>query len=151
MTETAVHDQIVALAQEAGFSKAGIAPVPHAGQEPTDFESYFKDWIDRGYAGEMEYLKRRDQDNRLLRSSLGVSVPWARSVIVCAANYNADAPRSLDPAPPESAWIARYAWTGYQTEPSKGPSTPSDYHDVLLARLKKLEQRLQQELGPNLV
>jgi epoxyqueuosine reductase len=149
MAETAFHDQIVALAQEAGFSKAGIAPVPPAGEPGlTDFESYFEDWIDSGYAGEMEYLKRRDQDNRLLRSSLGIAVPWARSVIVCAANYNADAPRSLDPAPPESAWIARYAWTGYQSESSPGASPPSDYHDVLLARLKKLEHRLQQELGP---
>ena len=69
-------------------------------------------------------------------------------MIVCAANYNADAPRSIDPAPAESAWIARYAWTGYQQTGFAGPSQPSDYHDVLLARLKKLEQRLQQELGP---
>jgi epoxyqueuosine reductase len=149
MVETAVHDQIVALAQEAGFSKAGIAPVPLTGEPGlTHLETYFEDWIDRGYAGEMEYLKRRDQDNRLLRSSLSIAVPWARSVIVCAANYNADAPRSLDPASPESGWIARYAWTGYRSESSPGPSSPSDYHDVLLARLKKLEHRLQQELGP---
>jgi len=149
MAETAVRDQIVALAQEAGFSKAGIASVPQPGEPGlTDFETYFEDWIERGYAGEMEYLKRRDQDNRLLRSSLGIAVPWARSVIVCATNYNADAPRSIDPASPESAWIARYAWTGYGSESSQGPSPPSDYHDVLLARLKKLEQRLQQELGP---
>jgi epoxyqueuosine reductase len=96
----------------------------------------------------MEYLKRRDQDNRLLRSSLRIAVPWARSVIVCAANYNADAPKSIDPASAESAWIARYAWTGYQSEDAGGPDRPSDYHDVMLARLKKLEQRLQQELGP---
>jgi epoxyqueuosine reductase len=96
----------------------------------------------------MEYLKRRDSDNRLLRSSLRIAVPWARSVIVCAANYNADAPRSTDPASAESAWIARYAWTGYRSDSSSGPSRPSDYHDVLLARLKKLEQRLQLELGP---
>jgi epoxyqueuosine reductase len=58
----------------------------------------------------------------------------------------------LDPASPESAWIARYACTGYlngyRSESSPGPSLPSDYHDVLLARLKKLEHRLQQELGP---
>jgi epoxyqueuosine reductase len=149
MRETAVQDQIVALAQEAGFSKAGIAPVPQPGEpERNDFETYFEDWIERGYAGEMEYLKRRDQDNRLLRSSLRIAIPWARSVIVCAANYNADAPRSVDPASPESAWIARYAWTGYRSDSSPGPSTPSDYHDVLLARLKKLEHRLQQELGP---
>jgi epoxyqueuosine reductase len=149
MPETAIHDQIVALAQEAGFSKAGIAPVPQPGEsELTEFETYFENWIERGYAGEMEYLKRRDPDNRLLRSSLRIAVPWARSVIVCAANYNADAPRSTDPASAESAWIARYAWTGYQSESSPGPSQPSDYHDVLLARLRKLEQRLQQELGP---
>jgi epoxyqueuosine reductase len=149
MVETAIQDQIVAMAQEAGFSKAGIAPVPQPGESgPADFETYFEDWIERGYAGEMEYLKRRDQDNRLLRSSLRTAVPWARSVIVCAANYNADAPRSIDPASPESAWIARYAWTGYRSESSHVPSPPSDYHDVLLARLKKLEHRLQQELGP---
>ena len=79
----------------------------------------------------MEYLKRRDEANRLLRSSLRIAVPWARSVIVCAANYNADAPKSIDPAPPETGWIARYAWTGYQDA-----GQPSDYHDVLLARLK---------------
>jgi epoxyqueuosine reductase len=146
MPESTVHDQIVALAQAAGFSTAGIAPVPLPG-EPADypelnqFEPYFESWIERGYAGEMEYLKRRDQDNRLLRSSLRFAVPWARSVIVCAANYNADAPKSVDPASPESAWIARYALTGYQAR-------PTDYHDVLLARLKNLEQSLQQVLGP---
>jgi epoxyqueuosine reductase len=138
MPESTVHDQIVALAQEAGFSTAGIAPVPLPGETA---ETYFEGWIERGYAGEMEYLKRRDQDNRLLRSSLRVAVPWARSVIVCAANYNADAPKSTDPASPESAWIARYALTGNQAR-------PTDYHDVLLARLKNLEQRLQQVLGP---
>jgi epoxyqueuosine reductase len=149
MAETAVHDQIVALAQEAGFSKAGIAPIPQPGEpELAEFENYFENWIERGFAGEMEYLKRRDQDHRLLRSSLRIAVPWARSVIVCAANYNVDAPRSTDPASPESAWIARYAWTGYQSDSAHGPSRPTDYHDVLLARLRKLEQKLQQELGP---
>src|ERR1700748_3590675 len=125
MPENSVHDQIVALAQEAGFSKAGIAPVPPPGDSGlTKFETYFAHWIERGYAGEMEYLKRRDQDHRLLRSSLRIAVPWARSVIVCAANYNADAPRSLDPASPESGWIARYAWTGYRSESAAGPSQP---------------------------
>jgi epoxyqueuosine reductase len=140
-----LQDLIAALAGEAGFSKAGIAPVPPAG-DPSDYPelTYFESWIEDGHAGEMEYLKRRDHDNRLLRSSLRVAVPWARSVIVCAANYNADAPRSIDPAPPQAAWIARYAWTGYGHPEAK----PSDYHEVLLARLKKLEHSLQQQLGP---
>src|ERR1700679_4016270 len=134
MPESTVHDQIAALAQDAGFTTAGIAPVPLPGETA---EPYFEGWIERGYAGEMEYLKRRDQDNRLLRSSLRIAVPWARSVIVCAANYNADAPKSIDPASEESGWIARYAWTGYAGQ-------PSDYHDVLLHRLQKLEQNLQE-------
>jgi epoxyqueuosine reductase len=145
MIQNPIDDLIAALAREAGFSKAGIAPVPPAG-DPSDYPelTYFEDWIEDGRAGEMEYLKRRDQDNRLLRSSLRVAVPWARSVIVCAANYNADAAKSTDPAPPDAAWIARYAWTGYGHPEDK----PSDYHDVLLARLKKLEHGLQQHLGP---
>jgi len=145
-----IHDQIAALAQEAGFSKAGIAPIPPPGEEADYPElSHFEPWIGRGYAGEMEYLKRRDQANRLLRSSLRIAVPWARSVIVCAANYNADAPKSIDPASAESAWIARYAWTGYGLpHAGHGAGQPSDYHDVLLARLKQLEQSLQQALGP---
>jgi epoxyqueuosine reductase len=135
-----LHDQIAALAQKAGFSKAGIAPIPPPGEEAPELK-HLEPWIERGYAGEMEYLKRRDESNRLLRSSLRIAVPWARSVIVCAANYNAEAPKSIDPASAESGWIARYAWTGYAGQ-------PSDYHDVLLCRLQKLEQSLQQSLGP---
>ncbi len=135
-----IHEQVAVLAREAGFAKAGIAPVPPPGEEPSEL-SHFEPWIERGYAGEMEYLKRRDQANRLLRSSLRIAVPWARSVIVCAANYNTDAPRSIDPASPETGWIARYAWTG-------DGGQPTDYHDVLLRRLQQLERSLQQELGP---
>jgi epoxyqueuosine reductase len=144
-----IQDLIATLAREAGFAKAGIAPVPPAG-DPSDYPElhYVEDWIEDGRAGEMEYLKRRDQDNLLLRSSLRVAVPWARSVIVCAANYNADAPKSIDPAPPDSAWIARYAWTGSWTGFDHPEAKPSDYHDVLLTRLKKLEQSLHQQLGP---
>jgi len=143
MIHDLIADLIATQARGAGFSKAGIAPVPPAG-DPSDYPelTYFESWIEDGRAGEMEYLKRRDQDNRLLRSSLRVAVPWARSVIVCAANYNADAPKSTDPAPPDAAWIARYAWTGF------GSGRPSDYHHVLLARLQQLEQSLQQQLGP---
>ena len=141
-----VQKQISLLAQDAGFAAAGIAPI--AATDAPDYPelNHFEPWIDQGRAGEMEYLKRRDDSNRLLRSSLRVAVPWARSVIVCAANYQADAPKSIDPAPAESGWIARYALTGSTS--GYGSQQPSDYHDVLLARLKKLEQKLQQSLGP---
>jgi epoxyqueuosine reductase len=135
-----IHEDISRLARSAGFSKAGIAPVPPAGADDYAELSHFASWIQQGAAGEMEYLKRQDDAGRLLRSSLRVAVPWARSVIVCAANYNPDAPSSVDPAPQESGWIARYALTG-------SAGAPSDYHDVLLARLKTLEGNLQQLLG----
>jgi epoxyqueuosine reductase len=135
-----LHHQIAAIAQDAGFSQAGISPIPTPGE---NFEAYLETWIELGHAGEMEYLKRRDEANRLLRSSLRIAAPWARSVIVCAANYNPDAPKSIDPASPEAAWIARYACTGHEQT-----GAPSDYHDVLLARLKNLDHTLQQTLGP---
>jgi epoxyqueuosine reductase len=105
----------------------------------------------------MEYLKRRDESGTLVRSSPRVAMPWARSAIVCAMNYNsaapfvrsedqlaqpqrAVAPRSIDPAPPGSGWIARYAWTGRTLD--DGTAAPSDYHAELLARLRTIETAL---------
>jgi epoxyqueuosine reductase len=105
----------------------------------------FAEWIEQGNAGEMEYLKRRNDAGELVRSSLRVAVPWVRSVIVCVTNYNTAQPRSIDPAPEESGWIARYAWTGQQN--ADGLS-PSDYHKVILKRLERLDIALQAALGP---
>jgi epoxyqueuosine reductase len=138
-----IPDLINQFATEAGFSAVGIAAVP----EPGSAEDYaelrlVEPWIEAGRGGEMEYLKRRDEAGRLLRSSLRIALPWARSVIVCAANYNADASRSIDPAKPEQGWIAKYAWTGAGDE-----GRPSDYHKVLLRRLKAIEARLKESLG----
>jgi epoxyqueuosine reductase len=130
------------FAHQAGFSTAGIAAVPALGSPEDEAErSRFTNWVDAGRAAEMEYLKRRDEAGNLVRSSVRVVFPWARSVIVCAANYNSDQPHSIDPAPDGTGWIARYAWS------SKG-NRPSDYHKVLLRRLERLRDRLAQELGP---
>jgi epoxyqueuosine reductase len=157
MGTTAILNRLPFLAREAGFSKAGIAPViPPEGTSKYPELDHFEPWVDAGFAGEMQYLKRRDDHNRLLRSSLEIATPWARSVIVCASNYNSAAPKSTDSHPPESGWIARYAWTGLaqQPESDRQPDSdpkedhPTDYHDVLLQRLKKLEALLQQEVGP---
>ena len=162
---------IGALARDAGFSAAGIAPVPAPGS-PEDQEERrrFTAWIDDGRAGSMDYLKRRDDSGSLLRSSVRVALPWARSVIVCAASYNSglqgSVPRSIDPAPEGSGWIARYAITeqrgagqpphAHAAHPpsapgpaaSPAPSRPSDYHKVLLRRLETLRDRLAAQLGP---
>jgi epoxyqueuosine reductase len=156
MRITAIQDQIDLLARETGFSKAGIVPIP-APEKNEDYPEleHFEPWVEGGRAGEMEYLKRRDENDRLLRSSLQVAAPWATSVIVCAANYNTEAPRSTDPVSPERAWIARYAWTGKDradggsdSNPDSGLGEPTDYHNVLLERLRALDRRLQKDLGP---
>ena len=129
------------LAQAEGFAMAGVAAVPEPDSaEDQEERGRFAEWVDAGRAGEMEYLKRRDEMGRLLRSSVRVVFPWARSVIVCAANYNSEQPRSIDPAPPGSGWIARYAW-------SSSGERASDYHKVLKRRLEGLRDRLAAELG----
>ena len=150
--EPRFHDLLARLAQESGFAAAGIAAIPAPGSpEDEEERSRFTAWIDQDLAGSMEYLKRRDDAGQLVRSSVRVAFPWARSVIVCAANYNSAAPRSIDPAPPTAGWIARYAITEQPNtdQPSSGhrPSRPSDYHKILLRRLESLRDQLASRLG----
>jgi epoxyqueuosine reductase len=131
-----------AAAMEAGFHLAGVAS---AEGEGTLHGERFAAWVDAGRAGEMEYLKRRNADGALLRSSLRVSIPWARSVVVCALNYDSEWSRSVDPATSEAGWIGRYAWSGTQgKEPSELVAT--DYHEELLGRLRVVETRLREEV-----
>jgi epoxyqueuosine reductase len=134
-------------AQAAGFDVAGVARVAAGGEELS--AGRFADWVARGRAGEMEYLKRRDEQGTLLRTSVTVAVPWARSVVVCAVNYNAEAALSIDPAPAGTGWIARYAWSGKHnsSNPADSPLAPSDYHDELLGRLRWIESALRERFG----
>jgi epoxyqueuosine reductase len=133
------------LARRAGFTAAGVAAVPEPGSaEDEEERGRFEGWVEAGHAGEMQYLRRRDETGRLLRSSVRVVFPWARSVIVCAANYNSAQPRSIDAAAPNAGWIARYAWTGRGSEEG---GRPTDYHKVLLRRLKALRAAVKNEVG----
>jgi epoxyqueuosine reductase len=147
MRESISGSLVNTLALEAGFALAGIAPVPKPGSATTREESArFAQWIASGAAGEMDYLKRRNEDGDLLRSSLHAVFPWVKSVVMCAANYNTPEPRSVDPAPEGAAWIARYAWSGSQAN-GDAPLRPSDYHKVLLKRLQSLNSTLAEHLG----
>jgi len=98
-----IFELVSSAGRDSGFDRAGIAAVPAPGT-PEDYEELrnFGPWVEGGRAGEMEYLKRRDEAGLLLRSSLRVAMPWARSVIVCATNYNCGAARSIDRADPET-------------------------------------------------
>ena len=121
-----------------GFDEAGVAGAPQSSEAAgVETAERFTDWVAAGRAGEMEYLKRRDASGELLRRSARVAMPWARSVVVCGFNYNADGPRSIDAADAGSGWIARYAWNG------RVGGGSVDYHDDLMVRLRALEASLK--------
>src|SRR6202051_2710061 len=81
----------------------------------------------------MKYMEARDESGELKRASLARVAPWARSVIVCAINYNTAHPYSTQVRPEEAGrgWISRYAWAR------------EDYHDAVLRRLKQVEDGLR--------
>ncbi len=122
--------RIKQCARDAGFDLCGIAPV-------RDFAELrvFPAWIADGKHGEMKYMEARNNDaaGELKRASLARVAPWARSVIVCAINYNTAHPYSTQAQPEETSrgWISRYAWSH------------EDYHESVLRRLKQVEEKLR--------
>ncbi|HJZ78238.1 MAG TPA: tRNA epoxyqueuosine(34) reductase QueG [Vicinamibacterales bacterium] len=109
-------ERVKARARELGFDACGIAP---AAAHPE--LRFFRDWLDRGFAGEMAYLHRSADRRADVRNVL----PSARTVIVTATVYNTDRPYSTECADRSRAQIARYAWG-------------DDYHDVIGERLERL-------------
>ncbi len=103
----------------AGFDLCGVVAA-----EPYDELEKFPEWIARGYAGEMGYLKdQRRRDPRLV-------LEGARSLIVVALNYNTTQGSSSEPQTGDNGratrgWISRYAWG-------------DDYHDVIRQKLDAL-------------
>ena len=127
---THLPDLVKQAAREAGFELAGVAPVQ-------DFDELdrFREWIAAGRAGEMKYMEARDESGSLKRASLRSTLPWVRSVIVCALNYNTAQPYSTQVNDPQRGWIARYAW-GQQ-----------DYHEAVMNRLRAVESKLRDAVG----
>lgn len=117
-----IEEVVKGAAEEAGFDLCGIAPVRDSREL-----NYFPEWIANGHAGEMKYMEARDDNGDLKRASLARVAPWARSVIVCAINYNTAQPYSTQVTDPQRGWISRYAWSR------------EDYHDAVLQRLKRVE------------
>ena len=129
---SALRQMVQRAARQAGFELAGIAPV---GDEALPELAHFPAWIAAGHAGEMDYMQARDERGRLRRASVQQAFPWARSVIVCALNYNAPAPCSTEDTDPARGWISRYAWG------------QKDYHEVVMARLRQVEAALRAAAG----
>jgi epoxyqueuosine reductase len=122
-----LSNQIKQAATAAGFELSGIAPV-------ADFAELkrFPEWIAQCRAGEMKYLESRNEAGELRRASLKSAFPWARSVVVCAINYNTPHPYSTAVNDPSRGWISRYAWSR------------EDYHESVLRRLREVEASLKQ-------
>ena len=118
---------IVERARSLGFDLCGIV-------RPEDFPELVRarEWLARGYAGEMKYLSdaRRADAREVMRG--------VRSVIICALNYNSASPRSTEAisadASRERGWISRYAWG-------------KDYHDVLQEKLQALQGALAERFA----
>ncbi len=118
---------IVARARAIGFDLCGVA----AADSFTELER-LPDWLERGYAGEMNYLRdpRRLAPERALKG--------VRSVVVCALNYNTSLPYSTESAAESAAtdgprgWISRYAWG-------------DDYHEILGRKLDALLAAMRAE------
>ena len=112
-------------ALEAGFDLCGIA---RAATYPR--LARLADWIDRGHAGDMNYLAE-SLDERLDPARV---LPTARSIVCVASVYNTDQPYSSSSPAAGGAAISRYAWG-------------DDYHEVLRNRLKVLVQWMADRAG----
>ena len=122
---TLTSADVKATAAALGFDLCGIAPAaafPELG--------FLREWLDRGYAGEMHYMHRTAER----RAGVHAVMPSARSVISLGVVYNADRPYSTENADPAVAAIARYAWG-------------DDYHVEIGERLSTLVETLRAAAG----
>ena len=122
-------EKIKHKAQQLGFELVGVAPV-----EPVPELSFYKEWIEAGYAGKMEYLARDPEK----RASVKEIVPEAKSVVVCAMIYNTPHPLSTEQTDSHRGWISRYAWG-------------DDYHDAIQEKLAKLTEFIKAESSDEVI
>ncbi len=112
LTPASIKDKVLDL----GFDLCGIAPASDLPEL-----RFLREWLDRGYAGDMQYLER----NADRRADVRAVLPSAQSVIVAAMVYNVDRPYSTEITGREHAQISRYAWG-------------EDYHAVMGRQLEQL-------------
>ncbi len=125
MTQTSQRDlkaQLVSFARQIGFDSCRIA----ACTEPAH-ASEFRKWLRDGAHGEMHYMQRGEEK----RCDPQKVLPGARSIVVLALNYfQGEQVRRSPRHVGATGRIARYAWG-------------EDYHDVIEARLSKIDQFLR--------
>ncbi len=73
-----LEDRLKEQARALGFELAGIAPATDA-----DGFEHLRDWLERGFAGTMDYMRRHGEARRHPSSIL----PEVRSIIMVGMNY----------------------------------------------------------------
>ena len=100
-------------AAQQGFSLSGACPAV----TPRGVHHLY-DWLDAGYAGEMDYLSARREAYAHPEHVL----PGARSLLMLGSPYRTAEPAATTPG---QARVARYAWG-------------TDYHELIRERLDRL-------------
>ena len=120
-------DELQALGRRAGFDLIGVASA-----EPTVESVFYPQWLDHGFAGEMDYLKGR---RGRMRADPRTLLPSAKSLICAGLVYNTPQPLTTEVDCGNRGWVSRYAWG-------------EDYHDVVRAKLRVLVELLVERVGP---
>lgn len=125
---TALAGRIKGWGRELGFQQLGIS-----GVELPEDERRLLAWLEAGRHGNMDYMRRHGTR----RSRPGELVPGTLRVISVRMDYWPGEAAAAEALLHETgrAYIARYA-------------LGRDYHKVLRARLQKLADRIQQDIGP---
>jgi len=110
-------DEIKNYAREIGFHIVKIIPVCAL---KSDGE-YFQDWLDDGFAGDLDYMKKNVEQ----RSDPLKILPNAKSIICLAMNYYQDVEEDSHSETGRFGKVSRYAWG-------------KDYHILIEKKLKKL-------------
>ncbi len=109
-------------ARELGIARCGIAAVAEIDQDV----ARFRNWLDAGMNGEMDYMARRVDDRLDPRKLMAT----AKSVICLGQSYKSNK-RQFDPEAPK---ISKYARGG-------------DYHRVLRTKAKELIEEIRGQIG----
>ena len=101
--ELPLTERVTALALALGFDLVGVAragALRRAGGAQ-------REWVERGFAGEMHYIGRRLAERLRIVARL---LDGVRSVIVAAVAYGGTSPPVRpQPRAPGTGWVSRYA------------------------------------------
>src|SRR5215217_1711553 len=92
--------EIKQSARRLGFDLVGICDA-----SPSAYRDYFRQWLDDGRAGTMEWLARRFDE----RTDVATYFPGAKSVICVAINYHTQLETVPEADADHHGKVARYA------------------------------------------